>query len=590
MLDRDTAIANRERPEGVKLAPAAPQLSRLMQLQATAGNQAVVALLQQSRTLSRAAITASVGRGGVNNAPDVSVVQSLLEQAGLQGTDLGGSIERYQRDTMGWRHPDGRVDPHGKTLRKLNEGGGGATTDASGTGAAAAAGPAAAGGAGAGGAATAGPAAASGAGGAGATATGGGGAAAGPAATGAEAAGAAAAGPAAASGAGAAAANPAAASGAGAAAANPTAAGGAGAAAATAGTAGATATTAGPAAASAAGAAGAAPAGAAGAQPEGAEETFRSFAESRAPLLAAMQAAAEGDDRRAARQALRAYDAQHLPTLRSLQAQMGGQWNIQDPAARDAVLAAIQLEAACDAEGDLLNNSEAVHRRVAQASGMGLDSAWCGMFTVNHFLHSGMDEDLKSGFLHVDNVHDYFTYRHTRNPKRVPKWIWADHAWHDLHEYHLLRGAERTWLDQATVGAGGNLDIRAGDVVLIDVGRDGTANHIVKASSYDPATGVLLTIGGNDGGFIIDQRAPNAATGNEATAEAATGQNLKAGGWDRSRGAAGGHVGVGVQQVQADGRRPGAVFGVGRPSIVDFEQHPYDRSGNIRRPPAPLRE
>src|SRR2546423_12145385 len=183
---------------------------------------------------------------------------------------------------------------------------------------------------------------------------------------------------------------------------------------------------------------------------------------------------------------------------------MGGRWNIQDPAGRDAVLAAIQLEAASDAEGDLLKNSEEVHRRVAHAAGMGLDSAWCGMFTVDHFRHSGMDSDLAAGFLHVDNVHDYFTYRHSRNPRRVPKWIWADHAWHDLHTYHDERGSVRTWIEQSRMGAGGQLDIRPGDVALIDVGRDGTANHIVKVSSYDPATNTLLTIGGNDAGHVID--------------------------------------------------------------------------------------
>jgi hypothetical protein len=318
------------------------------------------------------------------------------------------------------------------------------------------------------------------------------------------------------------------------------------------------------------------------------ERQFTEFAAGRAPLLAAMQGAADDAARRTARLALRAYDQQHLPQLRALQAEMGGRWNIADPAARDAVLAAIQLEAAVDAEGDLLRNSDEVHRRVARASGMGLEFAWCGMFAVDHYRHSGIDSELAAGFLHVDNVHDFFTYNHNRNARRVPRWIWADHAWHDLREYHAQRGAVRTWLTGSAIGSGGQLDIRPGDVALIDVGRDGTANHIVMVSSYNASTSTLLTIGGNDAGYVVDPHPGRPATGDQARAEAETGQHLKGGGW--GGGAAGGHVGASVHDVKARGRLPSAIFGVGRPSLVDFEDHRYDHSGNIRRPPAPLSE
>jgi hypothetical protein len=304
-----------------------------------------------------------------------------------------------------------------------------------------------------------------------------------------------------------------------------------------------------------------------------------------------MSGAADDASRRTARLALLAYDRAHMPQLRALQQAMGGRWNIADPAARDALLAAIQLEAAADAEGDLLRDSEEVHRRVAQASGMGLDSAWCGMFAADQYRRTGLDHDLAAGFLHVDNVHDYFTYRHDRNPRRVPKWIWADRAWHDLHEYHALRGSVRTWLPGSTIGGGGALDIRPGDVALIDVGRDGTANHIVQVASYDPATSALITVGGNDAGYVVDPHAPAGAAGPpppgaDGRAEATTGQSLKGGHW--GRGAAGGHVGVSVHDVRVTDRKPCAIFGVGRPSLVDFEDHRYDRGTNLRRPPAPL--
>jgi hypothetical protein len=474
--------------------PAGRREPLLLSLQRSAGNQAVVRALRLARQpaappapttdAAPGRISASVGKGGVNTPADVAVVQGLLTGAGLDATDVGAALERYQRETLGWSNPDGRADPGGRTMRRL-----------------------------------AGP----------------------PAATNGHAA-------------------------------APTAPSGA--------------STAAP------GTPETHQAPPVSAEPVAVdpaiERQFVEFATARAPLLAAMQGAADDEARRTARVALRAYDAERLPHLRELQAQMGGRWNIADTGARDAVLAAIQLEAATDAEGDLHRNSDEVHKRVAKAAGMGLDSAWCGMFTVDHYRHSGMDSELKSGFLHVDNVHDYFTYNHNRNAVRVPRWIWADHAWHDLHDYHRLRGSERTWLQGSAIGAGGQLDIRPGDTALIDVGRDGTANHIVKVSSYDPATSTLLTIGGNDAGFIVDPNPGKPATGDEKRAEAEAGGNLKKGGW--AGGAAGGHVGESVQHVQADGRKPSAIFGIGRPSLVDFEDHRYDHSGNTRKAPAALAE
>jgi hypothetical protein len=326
--------------------------------------------------------------------------------------------------------------------------------------------------------------------------------------------------------------------------------------------------------------------------PEGpSEQVFRDFAAARQPLYAAMHAAGDDVARREATKVLRDFDAKHLPRLRALQQAAGGRWEIGDAGARDAVLGAIQLEAATDAMGDLLADSEKVHKRVADASGMGLDSAWCGMFTVDHFRHSGMDKDLAAGFLHVDNVHDFFTYRHNRNPKRVPKWIWAEHQWHDLAGYHEERGSKREWLDGSEVWKGGDLDIRPGDVVLIDHNADGKADHIVKVQSYDPSTSTLLTIGGNDAGFVIDKNPKHNAKADPKRERAETAADDKALGKEAWHGGAGGgHVGLSVHNVTADGKKRGTIFGVGRPSLVDFEDHPYDKGNNLKKPPPALKE
>src|SRR5262245_45527653 len=77
-------------------------------------------------------LSASVGVGGRNVAPDVTSVQELLNLApggldgppfpvvvdGVIGPETVGAINRFQSKNFGWA--DGRVDPNGKTLAKLN--------------------------------------------------------------------------------------------------------------------------------------------------------------------------------------------------------------------------------------------------------------------------------------------------------------------------------------------------------------------------------------------------------------------------------------------------------------------------------------
>lgn len=79
-------------------------------------------------------ITASVGRNGVNKHNDTITVQKLINQNirlitplrpisedGKAGPKTIGAIEEFQRRVLRLSRPDGRVDPHGRTLQKLNE-------------------------------------------------------------------------------------------------------------------------------------------------------------------------------------------------------------------------------------------------------------------------------------------------------------------------------------------------------------------------------------------------------------------------------------------------------------------------------------
>jgi hypothetical protein len=78
-------------------------------------------------------IQASVGRGGVNRPEDVRRVQQLLN-ANLSklapgtaplvidskiGPKTIAAIDDFQRRALKFAHPDGRLDPNGKTLRAL---------------------------------------------------------------------------------------------------------------------------------------------------------------------------------------------------------------------------------------------------------------------------------------------------------------------------------------------------------------------------------------------------------------------------------------------------------------------------------------
>ncbi|WP_299597999.1 peptidoglycan-binding domain-containing protein [uncultured Microbulbifer sp.] len=73
-----------------------------------------------------------VGVSGTNDVRDVRLVQmylnsfagsfaplALLDEDGLIGTKTIAAIKHFQRNAVGMRYPDGRVDPEGKTFRYL---------------------------------------------------------------------------------------------------------------------------------------------------------------------------------------------------------------------------------------------------------------------------------------------------------------------------------------------------------------------------------------------------------------------------------------------------------------------------------------
>jgi hypothetical protein len=326
------------------------------------------------------------------------------------------------------------------------------------------------------------------------------------------------------------------------------------------------------------------------------QHLMEDLSSSRRPIASRMNAATDDASRRTEMNTLHTNDAPILAELRRLTAGQKNRWQHPDATVQDDVLAAIQLDAVFNAEADLAAPAGA-HTAAANAVGMDESFDWCGFFAANQYMRSSLDRDLRQGFFHVDNVEDYFTYHYASGPHaRVKKWIYAEGAWHELQTYHSARGSVRHWTDARAIHGGGTLDIRSGDIVLIDHSGSARPDHIVMVQSWDAATQTLFTIGGNDGGYEVDTNPAHPAPKGESAdarerrlrAEAATGAALRPG-------HGGGHVGVTVQDLSSQPdptaveknsatRTRARIFGIGRPSIVDFEDHIYD-STNLSASP-----
>ena len=280
--------------------------------------------------------------------------------------------------------------------------------------------------------------------------------------------------------------------------------------------------------------------------------------------------------------------------------------------AQDATLAILQAQSVLSARATFRTNMEGVSKADAEKSkrpraaidevfkdaGMGdrasVDSEknrifdWCGMFVVaSMYRGGGIDEELRSGYLHVNNVKDTFQYKQRSNAKRAPASIWADGAWYGLKEYHESRGSARRWTPKADIAAAvvadTPVDIRPGDVALIDHRGGSSPSHIVMVESYDADTHTLVTIEGNIHGIKADtegkaERLESDDSFYKAGKYTQTGTGVHVRDLTTtSKATKAAHPKEAVKPPKgAQAARSGAtVFGVGRPSFVDFEEHEY---------------
>jgi hypothetical protein len=204
---------------------------------------------------------------------------------------------------------------------------------------------------------------------------------------------------------------------------------------------------------------------------------------------------------------------------------------------------------------------------------------WCGFFAAaNLFRASALDMQMRLAFAHTDNLHDFFTYTLTagKNDDRTPLAIWADGQWWTVEAYHASRGLKRKFVEGPDAAA----DIRPGDIALIR--HDGVkpakslANHIVMVESYDAVSGRLITIEGNVTEGIrpgADGAADRTAGGDVKWSTAAQSRTVV-----EERNMRDEHTTFQWGRPQGDVYRPSGrptVWFVGRPSLIDFEEHEY---------------
>ena len=199
-------------------------------------------------------------------------------------------------------------------------------------------------------------------------------------------------------------------------------------------------------------------------------------------------------------------------------------------------------------------------------------------------MRSDLDSGPQRGFFHVDQRRDYFTYQYAfgeSSTRGSSSGSTPRTSWHDLRDLPRGRGSARTWLTHADIAVGDSLDIRPGDIVLIDHSRRTAADHIVMVhSSTRPTTRShdrrhrrRLMV---DTGARPPRRSGRRRRRGQARESSTPPPASRCSGRQRQP-----RRRVSSYDLE---RRPRPLFGIGRPSIADFEDHRYDRRAKSPRP------
>jgi hypothetical protein len=204
----------------------------------------------------------------------------------------------------------------------------------------------------------------------------------------------------------------------------------------------------------------------------------------------------------------------------------------------------------------------------ARTTGKLPDGSWCGAFAYTQQAKAaGMDPYWRDASLGTGGIMAALTYGWGNNP-----WIWAEGDWHKLKDYHAHRGSPRHY---QTVGTTPPADIQAGDIVLIDNARGMDPDHIQIAVAFDGR--YLAVMGGNQGSELkTDETGVSRSNTIDIT------QNKTSNDVRQVDGAGNRIPGTSDPKLKKNVR----LHGVGRWSLVDFEQHIFNTSAKKPAPPS----
>ncbi len=165
----------------------------------------------------------------------------------------------------------------------------------------------------------------------------------------------------------------------------------------------------------------------------------------------------------------------------------------------------------------------------------GLPFDWCGMSVAEWLVLAGMHPGHAKSFLETRNIESFATYGDQKNvnARRLAIEVLLDGVWTSIRDWHAREGQPRVWIPEVTLRAGpaSDLDIRPGDVVLLDYQgvydtkpdeASDQADHITMAAEF--RNGVLEVMNGNasgldtDGGRVTDSVARTIHDLNDAKA------------------------------------------------------------------------
>lgn len=257
-------------------------------------------------------------------------------------------------------------------------------------------------------------------------------------------------------------------------------------------------------------------------------------------------------------------------------------------ATQDVLLAALQLNTIFNAEAnmdaDWSTLGEAIYGVGGPLEGMsnpegfnrpaGTYDYWCGAFAMINYRGEFVDRELRNAFSSDSDVEHFFSYGEAKvnNWNRAKRYIFDVRAeqWKTIRDYHSERGYERRWSNISQDDPLPELEAfnpRSGDVVTAITDSGG---HVAMVHSWDPTTQTLFLIDGNADGYRVattkEEADQSQEDADEQRAEAISGRDLTREGW--------GHVGIQINNYP-DGRRDLNLKFIGRPSLVDFEEHFY---------------